>query len=363
MTGPLTLIALICCSAAAPVAPPALGFRLTRVAAVEQPTALATPPAGPDVLWAAEQAGRLLRLDATGPALALDLHDRVTSGGETGLLGFAFAPNWPTDARVFVNYTTTKGGQLFTRIASFRSADGGRTLEPASEATVLQVAQPWSNHNGGPLQFGPDGMLYVALGDGGSGGDPRGTGQDRSDLLGSILRLDVSAAPYAIPTGQPFAADATVRPEVWAYGVRNPWGMHFDGATLWFADVGQDRWEEVNRGVAGGNYGWNRREGRHCFAASPCPGTFVEPVAEYGHDEGASVTGGLVYRGPSIPGLDGKYVFADFATGRFFAVSPSGGPTERLGDSGLNPSSFGRTREGRMYVAHYGGEVYRVDPP
>jgi glucose/arabinose dehydrogenase len=361
MTLTLTIAAFTACSAAAPSSPRELGFRVVPVAT--QPTALAAPPAGPDILWVTEQAGRLLRLEAGGPVLALDLTSRVQSGGETGLLGLAFAPEWPTDPRVFVNYTFIDSGQLSTKIASFRSVDGGLTLDPASEVAVLVVAQPWSNHNSGPLAFGPDGMLYVALGDGGAGGDPRGTGQDRSDLLGSLLRLDVRTAPYTIPADQPFTARSAARPEVWAYGVRNPWGMHFDGDVLWFADVGQNRWEEVNRAVAGGNHGWNRMEGTHCFDTSPCTGDFIAPVAEYGHDEGASVTGGLVYRGPSIPRLDGKYVFADFATGRFFAVPAAGGPLERLGKTELNPSAFGRTRDGRLFVAHYGGQVLRIDAP
>lgn len=361
MTLAAVLLVGVACTEAAP--PPALGFKLVGVAEVESPTALAVPPAGPDVLWAAEQAGRLVRLTPAGPVPALDIRDRVTSGGETGLLGLAFAPDWPADPRAFVNYTFKDAGQLYTRIASFRTADGGLTLQPGSEVTLLVVEQPWSNHNSGPLAFGPDGMLYVALGDGGSGGDPHGTGQDRSDLLGSILRLDVRTEPYTIPTDEPFASIPGVRPEIWAYGVRNPWGMHFDGTTLWFGDVGQNLWEEVNKGVAGGNYGWNVREGAHCYEESPCSGSFVEPVAEYAHPEGASVTGGMVVRGPAIPLLDGKYVFADFATGQFFAVPASGGPLERLGATQLHPSTFGRTRDGRLHVADYGGTVYRIDPP
>ncbi len=355
------LLGTSACSEAATVS--TLGFRLVEIAKVDSPTALATPPAGPDGIWVAEQNGRLRRLTESGLVTTLDIRDRVTSGGEMGLLGVAFAPTWPTDPRAYVNYTIRKSGQLFTRIVSFRSTDGGLTLAPASESILLVVEQPWSNHNSGPLAFGPDGMLYVALGDGGSGGDPKGTGQDRSDLLGSILRLDVSTAPYGIPPGQPFAELAGVRPEIWAYGVRNPWGMHFDGDTLWFGDVGQGKWEEVNRGVAGGNYGWKVREGAHCFDAAVCTRDFVEPVAEYPHPEGASVTGGTVYRGPSIPALDGRYIFADFASGRFFAVPEKGGKLERLGDTGISPSTFGTDRERRLYVGDYRGTLYRIDAP
>ncbi len=336
------------------------GVRFVEIGRAEGGTAIAATPAGPEAFWVAEQAGKIVTLTANPPKVILDIHTRVSSGGETGLLGMAFAPKWPVDPRVFVNYTFKEGRQLRTRIASFRSADGGATLDPASEVTILAFDQPWSNHNSGPLQFGPDGMLYAAVGDGGSGGDPRGTGQDRSDFLGSILRLDVATVPYGVPPDNPFVGLAGVRPEIWAYGVRNPWGMHFDGPTLWWADVGQDEWEEVDRGVAGGNYGWNRVEGTHCYASSPCDGVFVAPVAEYGHREGQSVTGGLVYRGPSIPAIDGHYVYADFVMGTFYAVPASGGAVVRLGRTDLHPSTFGRGRDGTMVVVDYGGAAYRL---
>jgi hypothetical protein len=187
--------------------------------------------------------------------------------------------------------------------------------------TTLKDDQPFQNHNSGPVLFGPDGYLYVTVGDGGSGGDPQGNGQNLGVLLGKILRLDVSRAPYTVPPDNPFVATEGARPEIWAYGVRNPWGARFDGDTLWFADVGQNQWEEVNVGVKGGNYGWNRMEGTHCFKGVVCDQSgLVVPVAEYGHDVGQSVTGGAVYRGPSIPALDGRYVYADFASGVMFAV-------------------------------------------
>ncbi len=349
------------CSGAAEGGDAALPFRLESIGAVEQPTAIAMPPAGPEAWWVASQPGKVWVVEgAAAPRLALDIVSRVRSGGETGLLGLAFSPGWPTDPRVFVNYTFKDASGLHTRIARFRSADGGSTLDPASELAILEFEQPWANHNSGPLQFGPDGMLYVAVGDGGSGGDPRGTGQDRSDLLGSILRLDVRTEPYTVPPDNPFVAEAGVRPEIWAYGLRNPWGMHFDGDTLWWADVGQNRWEEIDRGVAGGNYGWNHKEGSRCYERDTCPGAFVEPVATYGHDVGASITGGMVVHDPTLSVLLGKYLCADFATGTFFAVPARGGALERLGASELHPSTFGRSRDGSIVVADYGGTLYRL---
>lgn len=349
-------------------------FSVSEVARVSFPTALAEPPAGPAGLWVAEQTGTIQRLNAAGPALVLDIHLQVASGGETGLLGMAFHPAWPSDPRVFLNYTadgkdvvTAKKRGLHSVVSSFRSADGGQTLDPASESVVLTYDQPYSNHNSGSMQFGPDGMLYIAIGDGGSGGDPKGHGQDLGTWLGSILRVDVATLPYAVPADNPFAggeANASIRPEIWAYGVRNPWGMHFDGDVLWFADVGQDAYEEVNRGVRGGNYGWNLKEAGHCYARTTCPGEFVEPVAEYGRALGSSVTGGVVFRDPAVPKLVGKYIFADFATGHFFAVPAGGGPLEKLVKSKVHPSTFGRDRAGRVYVSDYlSGAVLLIGPP
>jgi glucose/arabinose dehydrogenase len=343
-------------------------FSVKELARVPGPTAIAEPPAGPAGLWVASQPGRLMRIAGATPTVALDIESRVASGGEMGLLGLAFHPNWPADPRLFVNYTSTAGGQ-HSVVASFRTLDGGATVDPTSETLVIRYDQPYSNHNSGSLVFGADGMLYVAIGDGGAGGDPHGTGQDRSDLLGSILRLDVSVAPYRIPADNPFVRpDGTTEPgvrgEIWAFGVRNPWGMHVDGPTVWFSDVGQDAWEEVNRGVPGGNYGWNWKEGTHCFERAACAGAFVEPVAEYAHSEGRSVTGGVVFHDPAIPALDGKYVFADFVTGQFFAVPAAGGKMERVTGSPTHPSAFGRDRAGRVYMADYAtGAILRFEPP
>ena len=341
--------AFLACGGNAAPAADALPVRFEPVGPAEAPTAIAVPPRGEEAPWVTEQAGRIVRLVAGKAEVVLDVRERVTAGGERGLLGLAFAPGWPDDPRVFVNYTAG-GDDLATHIVSFRSADGGRTLDPASETTILTFAQPYPNHNGGALTFGPRGALYAAVGDGGSGGDPRRTGQDPGDLLGSILRLSVGVAGEAPPE----APTPGRRPEVWAYGVRNPWGLHVSDGTLWWADVGQNQWEEVDRSVAGGNYGWNVKEGTHCYGKAPCTGDFVEPVAEYGHDEGQAVVGGFVYHGPSIPAFDGLYVFADFSSGRFFGVAPEGGPLRRLGSTSLHPSTFGEGRDGTLYVADYG---------
>ncbi len=255
------MLLLSACVAASPPSPE-LPFRLTLVAEVEGPTALVTPTAGPDGLYVAEQAGRVWRpVDGSAPTLVLDVRSRVRSGGELGLLGLAFAAGYPQDPRVFVNYTY-ESPKLRTRVASYVMNAEGTRLDPGSEVEVLSFAQPYPNHNGGALAIGPAGLLYIAIGDGGSGGDPHGHAQDLSDWLGSILRIDVRTVPYSVPLDNPFVVTGEgvgapdtrdARPEIWAYGVRNPWGMHFDRDTLWFADVGQDRWEEVNRGVKGGN--------------------------------------------------------------------------------------------------------------
>ncbi len=331
-------------------------LRFERVAAVAQPTAIVS---GAGAIWVTEQAGRIWRVTSGAPVAVLDLERRITAGGERGLLGLALAPRFPEDPRVFVNYTHTVGGRLRTRIASFRWRDG--RVDPSSEVEILGFDQPYANHNSGALAFGPDGMLYVAVGDGGSGGDPQNHAQDPSDWLGSILRVDVSGTPYAVPPDNPFVGNAGFLPEIWALGVRNPWGMHFDGDTLWFADVGQNAWEEVNRGVRGGNYGWRVTEGATCFNAASCDRTgFVEPVATYGHDVGVSVTGGVVYRGTELPALNGHYLYADFATGVFFGVPTGGGAPRQLDDTDLNPSCFGTDADGRVLVGDYRGTIWRL---
>ena len=309
---------------------------------------LAAQAPGDDTRWfVVEQAGRVLvfdNVDSVADAVVfIDIVTRVQAGGERGLLGMAFDPGFAANGRAFLNYTRDNGGQLQTVLAAYTSPDGGLTLDPASETILLRVDQPFDNHNGGHLAFGADGMLYMALGDGGGGGDPQGNGQDTRTLLGKILRIDVaSGTDYAIPPDNRWAGNASCTagtgavaecPEIHAYGLRNPWRFSFDASNgdLWVGDVGQSDFEEIDRIEAGGNYGWNIREASHCFEPpSGCPtesngDPLIDPDAEYGRDVGASVTGGYVYRGAAVSALVGRYVFGDFVSGRIFAHTPRSG--------------------------------------
>nr|MDQ3957927.1 PQQ-dependent sugar dehydrogenase [Actinomycetota bacterium] len=301
----------------------------------------------------------------------LDVSDRTEGGGEQGLLGLAFHPRYPDNGRFFVNYTDTNGDTVIAEYRRSRRRYG--QARRASERILLQVDQPFSNHNGGGLEFGPDGFLYIALGDGGSAGDPQGNGQRKDTLLGKILRIDVGprgADGYAIPEDNPFAGQPTARGEIWAYGLRNPWRISFDRRTgdLWIGDVGQGEWEEVNRepaGSAGGlNYGWNVKEGRSCYpAGSDCtvPGVtedMTDPLAVYSHADGCSVTGGYVYRGDAYPVLRGSYLFGDYCSGKVWSVV-AGGPDRQepveLLDTDLSISSFGESVTGELFVTDLGG--------
>lgn len=283
-------------------------------------------PNGDAAVALVAQEGRVWRWDVGRggePTLFADISDRVHAGGEEGLLGLAFSPTYPSDHRLYLYYSAA--GPRRSVLSRFTVI--GETVDPASEEILLEVTQPFSNHNGGQLTFGPDDMLYLALGDGGSGGDPLGHGQNLATLLGSILRLDVSApGPYRIPLDNPFVDVAGAQPEIFAYGLRNPWRFSFDSATgaLWAGDVGQDAWEEVDRIVAGGNYGWNITEGFACFTTPDCDRTGLQlPRAVYGHDDqgGCSITGGFVYRGAALPELDGWYVYGDLCSGRLWALN------------------------------------------
>ena len=300
----------------------------------------------------------------------LDIRERVNdSGNEEGLLGLAFDPAFAQNGHFYVNYTAS--GPRRTVVSRFSvSADDPSRADPDSELVFLEVAQPYRNHNGGHIAFGPDGMLYVGLGDGGSSGDPRGNGQDTSTLLGSILRIDVSGLDetggYAAPSDNPFAGgDGTARGEIWAYGLRNPWRFSFDRQTgdLWAADVGQNQYEEVDLIRPGRNYGWNFMEGSKCFRPTNCDTRGLEmPVAEYGRDGGCSVTGGYVYRGSRQPALYGAYLYADFCSGKIWALRHDGAAvTEQMliVDTGLSISSFGEDESGEVYVLTFEGAVYR----
>jgi len=259
---------------------------------------------------------------------------------------------------VFLNYTafsSASPANLRTTISRFTSADGGATLDLASEQVLLTIEQPFENHNGGGVAFGPDGLLYLGLGDGGSAGDPSGNAQNPARLLGKLLRIDVdSGTPYAIPPSNPFASGGG-RGEVYAFGLRNPWRFSFDRATgaLWLADVGQNTWEEVDIIVSGGNYGWSPREGTHCYPPGTlsCAGPYLDPVVEYSHAEGASITGGYVYRGAALPRLAGHYVYGDFGSGHIWAVPAAGPYTPVQIAQGNAISSFGEDAAGELYVA------------
>ena len=324
--------------------------------------------------------GRLVVVEKTGTvrfieegrpgAVFLDLSGEVSDGNEQGLLGLAFDPDFATSGALYVNYTDTDGN---TRIVRFIARDGA--ADAASAETILSVEQPQSNHNGGWLAFGPDGLLYIGMGDGGGGGDRHGeigNGQDTNALLGKILRIDPGAGePYAIPAGNPFA-DGGGAPEVFAYGVRNPWRNAFDGNLLYVADVGQNAWEEISvidvSTDAGANLGWRTMEGRECFpAGTMCiQGGMVMPIHVYGHDVGCSITGGIVYRGEALPALQGRYFFADYCTGTIEALRFENGEAvslvntaDDLGSVG-NVTSFGFDAEGEMLVVTDDGIVLRM---
>ena len=335
----------------------------------DRPTDAAAYPGGRVLI--AEQSGLVLLLDrASGEGrIFLDLRREVSrEGNEEGLLGLTLAPDFAASGHLYAYYSVRDGARR-TRLSRFTAAGGAAV--PASELVILEVAQPFSNHNGGALRFGPDGMLYLGLGDGGSAGDPAANAQDPGTLLGSILRLDVrsasEAARYAIPADNPFVGVDGARGEIWAYGLRNPWRMAFDpeSGTLWVGDVGQNSIEEVDVIVRGGNYGWNRLEGDSCFRPpSGCdPGGTERPIATYDHREGCSITGGVVYRGGAVPEIDAAYVFGDFCSGRVWAMDASGaGPAAPIADTGASITSFAQIGE-ELWLLRFDGPVLRAISP
>jgi glucose/arabinose dehydrogenase len=310
------------------------------------------------------QDGYVWRIPLGGASASLfgDISDRVlTQGWEEGLLGIAFSPAFLSDGRVYVYYSAADPRRSV--LSRFQVAGG--FIDGDSEAILLEIAQPYENHNGGKIAFGPDGYLYVALGDGGSGGDPHGNGQNLETLLASLLRLDVSGSGYTVPPSNPFVGTPTAEPEIYAYGLRNPWRFSFDRETgdLWLGDVGQEAWEEVDRIVAGGNYGWNRTEGFSCYAAQSCDTAGLQtPRAVYDHNQGdCSITGGYVYRGPSMPELDGWYVYGDFCTGRIWAVdTASSANPVLLTDTPYTISSFGELPNGEIVILTFENTIYEL---
>lgn len=319
-------------------------------------------PDGSGRLFVIEKAGRIriMENDQLLEASFLDITDRVGSrGNEQGLLGLAFHPQYQENGRFFVNYTDLNGD---TVIARFQVSDNPNVVDPNSEVQILGIDQPFANHNGGGLAFGPDGYLYAGLGDGGSQGDPNGNAQNTSVLLGKILRLDIdSADPYAVPADNPFGN------EVWAYGFRNPWRFSFDKATsdLYIGDVGQGNWEEIDFVAAGtpggGNFGWDHREGAHDYEGGG-PEGMIDPVAEYSHPEGGcSVTGGYVYRG-AMPEWNGIYLYGDYCTGMIWGLirTEAGWQNQLLFDTDVTITSFGQDQSGELYLISDNGRVYRL---
>jgi glucose/arabinose dehydrogenase len=362
----MVIVAALLVPSAAPAgAPPAdLGLQMVADGFVE-PVAVTGAGDGSGRLFVVEQAGRIMVLRG-GEVLAtpfLDIASRVdSSGNEQGLLGLAFHPGFASNGTFFVNYTHDPPGANpdLTRLSRFRvSAGDPDAADPASEAIILEFAQDASNHNGGDLHFGPDGFLYVASGDGGGGGDPNDRAQRLDSLLGKLLRIDVDGAePYAVPPDNPFVGDAGARPEIWAYGLRNPWRFSFDRATgdLFIGDVGQNAVEEIDFQPAassgGENYGWSCMEGDAAVGFNPCDGQpLTAPILVYDHGLGCSVTGGFVYRG-LIGGLHGRYVFGDYCSGRIWFAAPSSGVWQAGAwqSVGFGLSSFGEDDAGELYL-------------
>jgi glucose/arabinose dehydrogenase len=364
-------------------APPAAGFNPAAVAlrldpawrGLRGPVGLTHAGDGSGRLFVVEKAGtiRVIRNGTVLNGTFLDIRDRVRSEGyEQGLLGLAFHPQFAQNGHFYVNYTDRSG---HTMVVRFTARPGSDTAETNSAQTVLRIEQPAANHNGGHLLFGPDGYLYIGMGDGGGGGDQFGTAQNPSALLGKMLRIDVGRTDggrnYAIPADNPFAGRSGWRPEIWAYGLRNPWRYSFDRATgdLYIADVGQNRYEEVNfqpAGVGGQNYGWPRMEASHCFRpATGCDTSgLTMPIGEYGRSGGISITGGHVYRGAAQSLLRGAYVFGDFGSGIVWTLhrDPAGNWVQtQMVDTNAQISSFGEDEAGELYVASLGdGTIYRV---
>ncbi|MBA2113480.1 PQQ-dependent sugar dehydrogenase [Bremerella alba] len=340
----------------------------------QRPVEVTSPEDGTNRLFVVEQEGTIrvfeYRDDVENAELFLDLHDvTLRKGNEEGLLGLAFHPKFQENGQFFVYYSTQPRTSVVSRFTV--SKDNPNQADRQSEEIVFKLDQPFSNHNGGSIRFGPDGYLYVGLGDGGDAHDPFANGQNLETLLGSILRIDVDRKDkgrgYAIPQDNPFVEREDARGEIWAYGLRNPWRISFDreNGDLWTGDVGQNRFEEVNRIVKGGNYGWNKREGMHSFEPqSPAKETeLIDPLAEYFRNEGISVTGGVVYRGPTLKEYDGAYFYADYVSGNVWDLRADGNTTtsnRRVAETGLQISAFGEDQNGEMLLCSFDGHLYRL---
>jgi glucose/arabinose dehydrogenase len=400
LAGPLAVLAAGGCSGGGggggdmpPPGPPQVALSVERVFPAlmfSSPVAMLQTPNDASRWFVVEQGG-VVRVFANVPApmtstVFVDISDRVSMEGEAGLLGMAFHPNFPSDRRVYLFYShrDTPTGPLMSRLSEFTAAIGGATLAPNPEGILITLPKPNNegNHNGGNLAFGPDSLLYAGIGDGGGANDQHGTtgtgnAQDPSNLFGKMLRIQIGAAgTYGIPPSNPNAGNPRCNangtgtqpcPEIFAIGLRNPWRWSFDRATaqLWVADVGQGAVEEVDRVNLGGNYGWRCFEGtRDTGLGCGTPGPTSFPVAQYDHSVGVSVTGGYVYRGTRLPGLVGRYIFADFGSGTIFSIDATAQGTLQMTDgfsSGLAISSFGEGIDGELYVVDYaGGGLYHI---
>ena len=346
-----------------------IDLQLTQVSEQRGIVDIANAGDGSNRLFLVEQRGRIFILK-DGEILEtpfLSMQGKLAGGDEQGLLSLAFAPDYAETGHFYIWYTNTSGG---TALSRFTVSDNPDVADPGSEQPILAVAQPFENHNGGRLQFGPDGMLYLGLGDGGAANDPDQRAQDGSTLLGKLIRIDVDPAhqTYAVPADNPFVGNGNVRDEIWALGLRNPWRISFDSMTgdLFIADVGQNQLEEVNFQPAGSNggenYGWDVMEGTRCVAGGCNPASFVLPVAEYDHDSGCSITGGEVYRGSAYPGLYGTYLFGDWCSGNIWGLKHDGSQwvTTLLTQAGFSLTSFGLAEDGSMYAAFSGSGIFLV---
>lgn len=366
-------------SCIAPAAPPSSSaiatVRAFNSLSFDQPTAMLQAPEDDSQWYVVEKAGRVRVFDnVSSPSSSrtfVDIRSVVESTpNEAGLLSIAFHPNWQSNGRVYLSFNLRQNGQLFSVLSTMRSTDGGQSLDTGTHEIVFSTTQPFSNHNGGQLAFGPDGLLYYGLGDGGSADDPNGNGQNTNTVLGTILRFDVDnpsgGNAYGIPSDNPFANGAGGRPEIYAWGLRNPWRFSFDRQTgdLFVGDVGQDEFEEVDIVVRGGNYGWDAKEAFACFEGPCNDPDLIDPIHAYDHTQGdRSITGGFVYRGSDIPGLQGTYIFGDIITGRIWGLSQDGGEweSELLLESGINMATFAEGHDGEIYVPNYfDGSIHRI---
>jgi glucose/arabinose dehydrogenase len=377
----ITLLSVVMVAACAPSASPATSPTGSVKVAVatsgfDSPLDVTNAGDGSGRLFVVERAGRI-RLVKGGALVGrpfLDISGRIASGGERGLLGLAFHPDYPTDPRFFVDYTDSDGN---TVVSQFTVSSSDPDLgDPKSEIVLMHIAQPFANHNGGAVVFGPDRMLYIATGDGGSEGDPQGNGQRLDTYLGKILRIDVDVAAgastaYQVPADNPFTTTAGAKPEIWLYGLRNPWRIRFDNESgdLWIGDVGQNAWEEIDvarAGQKGLDYGWNTMEATHCFnPSSGCDQTGLTlPVAEYDHSLGCAVIGGVVVRDPSQGSLNGGYLFGDACSDNLWLLDPAGDQLRQavlVANMGRTLSSIGEAEDGSVYATSLGnGELLRI---